>query len=528
MIEEKSLKAKEITSTGFTINPQTSTNSNFDVRFVPVKNASDTLFFSSSELATNHQIRIENLSPTQFYKAEFSFYNERDTTFVEKYYVTSSATSGSIYAYFNHEVQSNLATFSEANAVDNALRDTLINYINRAEETIDIAIYNSFGNNPTTLIAGALNEAHANGIRVRVIHDATTSSSMIGFLNSSIGTLQRLENPNLPGIMHHKFMIIDAEHEDATKSLVWTGGTNWTTGQINGPSKNNVTIVQDQSLAQTYQIEFEEMWGGSGNFPTYSNIKFGSQKEDNTPKEFVVDGIEVECYFSPTDGTESQILDLINSAEESLVIATMLITRENLAQAVVDKFNNNIPELAFLIDTEDYSGQQKEFLQENLSDEVFKEYGGEGIMHHKMMVVDHGTPNAVVLNGSHNWSFSAENRNDENTLIIYDEDLANQYYQAIAFMFIESGGVLSVEEFDVKDIRISPNPATNFVDIVMNESSFLKEVRIFSTQGNIVLNEKISNKDYHRISIENLSQGIYIIQLVTQDNKIINHKLIKK
>ncbi len=527
-VTPSSLKAKQLSSTGFSIYPEVSKASSVNVRFLPIKNTTDTLYFSSNNSSKKHHIQLDGLAPSQFYKAEFIFYNEKDTLKIEKYYVTSSSSSGKILAYFNHEVQTNLATFSEANAVDNALRDTLINYINRAEETIDVAIYNSFGNNPTTLIAGALNQAHLDGKRVRVIYDGSTSSTMINVLNSSIGLLERPETEEQPGIMHHKFMIIDAEHSDPTKALVWTGGTNWTTGQINGPSKNNVTIVQDQSLAQTYQIEFEEMWGGSGNFPNFNNVKFGNLKTDNTPKEFVVDGVDIECYFSPTDGTEAQILDLINAAEESLVIATMLITRQNLAQAVINKFNENIAELAFLIDTENYSGQQKEFLAQNLSDEVYKEYGGDGIMHHKMMVVDHGTPNAVVLNGSHNWSFSAENRNDENTLIIYDEDLANQYYQAIAFMFSESGGILSVEEFDDLNLRIFPNPATSYVEISLSDFSTLKEVRIFSTQGNLVLNEKLNSTNRERISVEDLSSGVYLLQLITTDNKIINHQLIKK
>lgn len=527
-VELSSLKAKNITNNGFLIAPKTDVSSQLSLRFLPLKNTKDTLYYVSEKPSKQHFIKLDSLKPSQFYKAEFSFYTNKDSTNLEKYYATSSSTSGKILSYFNHEVAVNLATLSEANYVENALRDTLINYINRAEESIDIAIYNSFGNNPTTLIAGALNQAYLDGKRVRVIFDGSTSSTMINVLNSNIGILVRPVNSNQPGIMHHKFMIVDAEHENATKSLVWTGGTNWTTGQINGPDKNNVTIVQDQSLAQTYQMEFEEMWGGSGNFPTSSNVKFGNQKEDNTPKEFVVDGIEVECYFSPSDNAESEILNLINQAQESLVIATMLITRPNLAQAIVDKYNENIPEFAFLIDTENYSGSQKTYLQDNIDEAYYKEYTANGIMHHKMMVVDHGTNNAVLLNGSHNWSFSANNRNDENTLIIFDEDIANQYYQAIAFMFNEVGGNLSTETFQLTEMALYPNPSSSYIEISLTNKTAISEIKMYTSLGKLVLSEANILKEKHRFSIEGLAKGVYLLQLKTTDNQVINQQLIKQ
>lgn len=527
-VHPSSLKAKQLSENGFLVFPETSNSTFLNVRFLPIKNAKDTLIYSFKEASRVHELRLEGLGASQFYKAEFTFFNEKDTLELAKHYVTSSSIPGSILAYFNHEVQTNLATQTEANYVNNALRDTLINYINRAEESIDIAIYNSFGNNPTSLIAGALNQAYLDGKRVRVIYDGSTSSTMINVLNSNIGLLERPDNQEHPGIMHHKFLIIDAEHDDATKSIVWTGGTNWTTGQINGPDKNNVIIVQDQSLAQTYQMEFEEMWGGSGNFPTYTNVKFGDQKEDNTPKEFLVNGIEVECYFSPSDDTESQILSLINSAEQSLVIATMLITRFNLAEAVVDKFNENITEFAFLVDTENYSGSQKPYLASNLPTDKYKEYTANGIMHHKMMVVDHGTPNAVLLNGSHNWSFSANHRNDENTLIIYDEDIANQYYQAIAFMFNEVGGNLSIESFSNLQASIYPNPATSFVEILLPETELIAEINLYSNLGKLVYKEANITQYKHHFLVQELPPGVYLLQVKTSSEQVIHYKIVKR
>jgi phosphatidylserine/phosphatidylglycerophosphate/cardiolipin synthase-like enzyme len=48
---------------------------------------------------------------------------------------------------------------------------------------------------------------------------------------------------------------------------------------------------------------------------------------------------------------------------------------------------------------------------------------------------------------SHNWSTSAETRNDENTLIINDKIVTDQYFQAFAYLYNFAGGVLNATEF---------------------------------------------------------------------------------
>ena len=50
---------------------------------------------------------------------------------------------------------------------------------------------------------------------------------------------------------------------------------------------NNIIFIQDKSIAQAYTLEFNEMWGGF----------FVGNKENNTPHNFVVNGINIEIYF---------------------------------------------------------------------------------------------------------------------------------------------------------------------------------------------------------------------------------------
>jgi len=51
--------------------------------------------------------------------------------------------------------------------------------------------------------------------------------------------------------------------------------------------------------------------------------------------------------------------------------------------------------------------------------------GNEGLMHHKVFIIDEKT----VIFGSYNFSQSAEERNDENVIIVYNEAIAQQFMQ---------------------------------------------------------------------------------------------------
>jgi phosphatidylserine/phosphatidylglycerophosphate/cardiolipin synthase-like enzyme len=46
-------------------------------------------------------------------------------------------------------------------------------------------------------------------------------------------------------------------------------------------------------------------------------------------------------------------------------------------------------------------------------------------MHHKVIIID----DEILITGSYNFSNSAENKNDENTLIIHDKTIAGLYLE---------------------------------------------------------------------------------------------------
>ncbi len=81
--------------------------------------------------------------------------------------------------------------------------------------------------------------------------------------------------------------------------------------------------------------------------------------------------------------------------------------------------------------------------------------------HHKYGIVDASLweSDPTTITGSQNWSNAGENDNDENTLIINDGFIANQFMQEFKKRYNEAGGtgtfiipVVDVEDFDINRI----------------------------------------------------------------------------
>lgn len=394
--------------------------------------------------STDHEIFLTGLSAGQIIWVNAFSVSESDTAFSGVTpFATISNSSGDIKVYFNTAVDHEYSHGVDAIVLQNAMDDTLISYINRAKYSVDFTMYN-FNNSGISNISNALKAAANRGVTVRVIGCGTTANmGMDELAGSAVNVLIGPSDSQRTGIMHNKFILFDVESDDANEPLVWTGSTNLSDGQIN-TDPNNVIIVQDQSLARTYKIEFEEMWGSKNATPNAANAKFGFNKKNNTPHEFVIDGKRVECYFSPTDGVNAKIVNNINSASNDLSIATMLITRNEMANAIAERKSAGVA-VNVITNAEGNNGATvNTILSAALGTHYVFDNVVNGIMHHKYMVVDQDAPDSdpLVFTGSHNWSAAADNDNDENTLIVHDATIANIYYQNFVKRFVENDGVL--------------------------------------------------------------------------------------
>lgn len=495
--------------------------------------------FSNNEIAIEKTSNpnffvINSIKPSQFFKIEYTLKDAKTST-LSTVIASKSASSGSINVYFNHPVDTSFSQTQAAVNLAYTLDNMLISYIDNCVATLDIAIYNSYSPSAAAGIAGAINAAYARGVQVRVIYDGGTSSVMIPLLNSAIPTLASPTTSSYT-IMHNKFVIIDAICNNPFLSYVWTGSTNWTTAQIDGPDKNNAIVIQDQTLAAAYTLEFEEMWGSATATPNTTLSKFGQYKTDNTPHNFIIGGSIVECYFSPSDGTNSKIIGAVNSANTDIEVAVMNFTRSDVCSAILNKFSSGVTNCNVIVDSSNPLSNQISNLQAGLLPNHAVVDAASGIMHHKFMVVDNfnSASDPLVLTGSHNWSTSAETKNDENTLIVHDANIANQYYQAFANVYQAAGGIiinpLANSEYqleDFKNLKIIPNPNNGVFQLYSNEIIDSLHIRIYDVLGKLIQEKHYTEFVNSIIDMTSEMAGFYVME-VNQSGNSFHYKIVKK
>ena len=381
---------------------------------------------NDTTMVSSHTISLTGLTAATVYYVQAYSVSGVDTGFSNtKVISTASNSTGQIIAYFNNTVENGVSTGTNATYVAD-FPDTIIAYINKATTTLDVCVYNCNNLN----IVAAINNAFNNGVTVRYVSTLSTANTALGSLDPGIS----LNKGNSVGIMHNKFIVVD--RDDVNNSWVLTGSTNWTTNNLYD-DYNNMLLIQDQSVAKAFTLEFEEMWGDTGSTPNVGNSKFGSDKSDNTPHEFMVGGKPLEVYFSPTDLTTSKIKAAIESASASLEFALLSFTRDELGTAV------NNAHIAFgnvkgIMESIGDQGEEYTFLT-GAGVPLLSHQGVTYDMHHKYAIIDQMdiASDPLVLTGSHNWSTAAETKNDENTVFVHRADIANEYYQEFFARYCE-------------------------------------------------------------------------------------------
>ena len=516
-ITEK-LSQKEIAPTQFALTQKTDTPSKLIVKYGITPSMTST--YESDTSLTAHNILIENLESSSFYYVQVTTETENETIVGEtQIMATASNSTGEIRYFFLNGVEE---SFSNGVLADGdqypEVLDAMYDLIDNAQTTIDVAVYNT----SWFEFVDRLEDAVERGVRVRYIHDADTNNNALQG-NQDFPTL--VGSPG-DGIMHNKFMIVDAD--DDLNAQVVTGSMNWTFGNIT-EDYNNTIIIQDKTLALNYTIEFEEMWGSNGDNPDAGNAKFGDQKIDNTAHNFSIAGVEMECYFSPSDALNTNINEVVNSAEESLEIAMLLITKEDITTAIKNRrfAGVNVRGIFDNDETDEFA-----FLQSNNVNVIYH-YPSE-MIHHKYAIADANKTDSdpTVLTGSHNWTWSAENINDENTLIIHDADAANLFLQEFEARWDEVGPT-AVQDFStLQSAAVFPNPFVNNFQIQLNAkiadrvtTSLVNSLgqKVYST-----VNELVTGDNTLNFSIENLTEGVYFLIMRDKEGKYILVRTVEK
>lgn len=269
--------------------------------------------------------------------------------------------------------------------------------------------------------------------------------------------------------MHNKFVIIDDK-------ILFTGSWNFTItglygtkynmqrGILDGNQQHSI-MIEHPEVVSIYKEEFEIMWGSSEKYPNPSNAKFHKRKPKSEPKIVYVDTTRIDILFSPSTNVVSYITDIVRTeADNSILFTIFAFSYQPLVDVIKYKWENSF---------EDLTGTRTNFSIRGVFDRSFwnqwwsasvdmtgrtvkqSSPGNPNIrwkhpanvfpdkerrkLHSKTMVIDE----EIVVVGSANWSTNANDTNDENTLIIYDKRIANQFIQEIYARYMNAAGLVN-------------------------------------------------------------------------------------
>jgi phosphatidylserine/phosphatidylglycerophosphate/cardiolipin synthase-like enzyme len=273
--------------------------------------------------------------------------------------------------------------------------------IDSARISVDVAAYSLSLNS----IRDALIQAYNRGVQVRVVMESD---------NLERSDPQKIKDAGIPilgdrreGLMHDKFIVID-------NSEVWMGSMNFTDSGTYDDN-NNLMRIRSVKVAEDYTKEFDEM---------FNDDMFGPDVVAETPNPRVtLDGTPLDIYFSPDDGVQDSLVDLLNNAQESIYFMAFSFTSDILGDAIIARSKDGVKVSGVMESEQVNSNEGTEFDAFNQAELDVLRDGNEGQMHHKVMIVDE----SIVIFGSYNFTASAETRNDENLIVVYNKDIAARF-----------------------------------------------------------------------------------------------------
>jgi phosphatidylserine/phosphatidylglycerophosphate/cardiolipin synthase-like enzyme len=279
--------------------------------------------------------------------------------------------------------------------------DAVAASIDEAQTTVDVAVY-EFN---LQVLADALLRAAERGLRVRVVTDTDSLGQPV---------IEQLRAAGIPvvddaraAIMHHKFVVLD-------NASIWTGSMNFTRNDAYR-NDNNFIRIHSTRLAQNYAHEFEEM---------FERRTFGPASPADTPQPHVtLNGTLIENYFSPDDGVAARIIARLQEAEHSIRFKAFSFTREDMANVLLERAAAGVLVQGVFETRQIAAGGNQAWLLLTAGGLDVRQDGNRYNLHSKVFVIDE----AIVVTGSYNFSVNAEQRNDENVLIIHNRDIAQAY-----------------------------------------------------------------------------------------------------
>lgn len=483
----------------------------------------------AASLVTNHEIIVTGLKPAIMYRYRIISSATSGTSAASGYFITQSASTGKVTVWFNHTIDTTVSSGKKANGKTD-FEKLLRSQIEKASHSIDITLWEL---NQLDSVATSLIKAKDRGVKIRFVYNHLPDSKQIDTLRAhGIRIVKR--NFDNSFSMHNKFLIFDHRYNtNPTNQYLWTGSTNVTHAQFHS-DRNNIIIIQDQSLCEVYTREFEEMWGSHTDEPDTARSKFGIEKTDNTAHLVNAGGVAMQVYFAPTDSIADTLVSLFrNYPVKSIYFSMLKFVLPSVENALHDALLKGI-RVSGVFDSScsvqpgaawpRMKGQNVPGVWQPPADVFIDTI--PGLIHHKYSLINADTTagEKILTTGSFNWETPAQQNNDENMLVIRDPTIVNEYYQEFMARYRESGGNMPGYSWGVpfktqataNSLQAYPNP--------FNEKTTLRLFLQVSQHIRLILNDLTGKVDYtvfngllppgtHEIVLEgqNLPGGMFIL-----------------
>ena len=374
-----------------------------------------------------------------------------------------ATTKGQIRVYFNDPGT------DPRNLVDTRVEDRLVTLIESARISLDVAAM-GFSNDR---VIRSVVRAHLRGVKVRFVGDAR---HLQGYTDG-YEELELFDVPVLAGnqqaIMHNKFFVVDGR-------FVFTGTGNITPTDILR-NDNNFVLIDSPQVAADFTAEMNQLVAG----------RFGyAKKSQNDDYVYQVGDTKLEVYFSPEEDAMGRILSAVTQAKRSIHFYIFAFTKDEVGSAFIERQEafHALPEAKTFAPADPagpgvYGVIDRSQLHSNgpyheayrllyfgvpmrldANDDSLAagDYqAGGGRQHSKTMIIDAGTPDAMVLTGSFNWSSSATLSNDETLLVLHGQRVADNYMRQWKRLYGQ--GKPLGDYYGTGDQRVNPG------DLVINE-----------------------------------------------------------
>jgi phosphatidylserine/phosphatidylglycerophosphate/cardiolipin synthase-like enzyme len=126
----------------------------------------------------------------------------------------------------------------------------------------------------------------------------------------------------------------------------------------------------------------------------------------------------IQAAFTPGDAADRMIIGAIAGARREILVQAFTFTHRRIAAALIRARQRGV-EVRVIADAQQAASVPGNALPALAAGgvEVFLDADHESA-HNKAMVIDAGAPDAAVITGSFNFTYSAQSRNAENVLLI--------------------------------------------------------------------------------------------------------------